>query len=119
MGQPITTEIVTHRSGRTAADSGNNPANWGDAPSAFNMGGSTVLRVYPVITGTGVTYTIRVITRVGSDFFASGTTASGDDPTETIDFPQGFEGEPEIWIKLESVAGTNPNITFKLAGINK
>ena len=110
----------THRSSRTAVDSGNTPSAWGDAPSAFNdMPGYNVLRMVVIVnSGTLTGLTVRPITIDGSNIFPSEPTvmainANGVSPADFA----GFAGMQNVYMKIEAIAGTTPNISIVLQGV--
>ena len=116
---PFSTDLVTHRTGITAADSGNDPSAWADTPGAISLAGSKSIRIYPVVTGTNVVYTLRIVTKKGSNFFVSSPISSGSNPSEIITFTEdAYLGESACYIKIDTLTGTNPNVTLQVCGVS-
>jgi len=111
------TEILTHRTSLTAADSGDTPSAWADTPSAFSMAGSDILRIFPSYTGTITNMKLQIFTMDGSTVHKSEELEITSDFTETIDFKDGYQGE-SIYIKVTGLTGTTPVLTLKVKGVN-
>ena len=100
------TPLAAHRSGITAADSGNDPSTWSDAPSAItDMANGRVLRLYPrASSGTISAYVITPITINGSVTQVHAAFTKSSNTTEPVDF-EGLSGEERLYIRIDSITG--------------
>lgn len=114
-----TGDRTLHRTAITAADSGDDPTAWADAPSAFpDMSGYNTLRIFPVLnSGTVTACKIRVFSKRASTYHISGETDLSTDFTELVDLP-GYAGEPEIYVKISTLTGSSPDISLYCCGVN-
>ena len=113
-------ERLIHRTAITAADSGTDPTAWADAPSAItDMSGYEVLRIFPVLNSGSLTaLTIRVISKRGSTVHLSVPTAITADFTDVINI-KGYAGEPEIYVRIDTISGSSPNVSLFACGVNE
>ena len=111
---------VLHRTSITAADSGNVPSAWADAPSSFGgMSDRQILRVYVVEnSGTIATLGLTVLVVDGSNTHVATEFVVSSPFTETINF-SGFAGEISVYVRISTLTGTSPNISLRLSGVNQ
>jgi len=112
-------ERTIHRTAIVAADSGNDPTAWADAPGAItDMSHFNTLRIFPVLnSGTLTTCKIRILVKRGSTVHLSSEDNLSTDFTEIADYP-GYAGEPEVYIKITELTGSSPSVSFFAAGVN-
>ena len=114
-------EQKNHRTSRTAVDSGNTPSSWGDAPAAFaDMIGYSILRVRVIVnSGTLTGLLLRPITIEDSntsDSHQEQTCNVVGGSVTPLDF-SGLGAMANVYMKIESIAGTTPNVTLVLQGV--
>lgn len=119
-------DVVLHRTGITAADSGIDPSAWADAPDAFmDMASGQVLRIYPQVnSGTVTELGIQILTIVNSSLTCVSTetlqtgTFTSATGMETMEFVEGYEAEAKLYIKISTLSGTTPNVSLYVSAVN-